>query len=943
MSLQFRVEQLCRAPAGPMGRRTLAELRYVLELDEEDLGDHGGAVLSAIDILEAGLAADGVLTDSRAKQAEDKLLPLAAAAKRYTVLCAGHAHIDMNWMWRYDETVSITLDTFRTVLSLMDEYPDFRFSQSQASVYRIVEEHDPDMLAQIKRRVAEGRWELSASTWVEADRNMPSGESVARHLLYAKKYLKYLLGAKDDDFLLDFEPDTFGHGVHTPELLAAGGVKYYYHCRGSEGEALYRWQSPSGAGLLCYRDPFWYLGPVEAGFALGVPSFCKRYGVDAALRVYGVGDHGGGPTRRDIERLMDMAGWPVFPNIRFGTYKEFFERVSKANNLPVVKSELNPVFTGCYTSQARIKQANRFGEAKLDEAERFAAAAASLTGFGYRSGAFEGAWRKILFNQFHDILPGSGIIDTREHAMGLFQQAIAAADTQKAGALRALGALADTGAFITGESAADSASEGAGVGFGLGYGMTGVSPTVGLGSGQPFRVAQTNRGSGLNRVFHVFNPSPVPRTEIAELTVFDWQGDWSRVKLMGPEGALRFQVLDESPKEFFLHSFVRVLAEMSLPAGGRATCVMGQDENIQPFSKNEPYPRLEKPHSCILENVFIKAVFCPDTGALLSLTDKTANLELLHGPSAFFRLIEEQPAENTAGTSWTVGRYRRVTDMTADVEIRRTLTGSLKNAITIVTRVGASSVAYTVSLAEGSRWLDIDCDADWREAGIPWRCTPQLNFTLPLAMRPDDFIHNVPGGLLRRAPVNQDMPCQSFAAAQSIPGRAVMLISDSKYGFRCENTPNGCAMSLNCLRSSTDPDPTPEYGRHRFRIGIGVSEDSGLQLVNTAYAFCHPPLVISDRPRNGSLPMKQPLIQADGAFLQAVKQAEDGNAVIMRLMETEGRDGEAVVSLWADIHTAVETDAHEQPVRGQAITIDGSTLRCKLRAHSTVHLRVTLK
>jgi alpha-mannosidase len=156
----------------------------------------------------------------------------------------------MNWMWRFDETVAATLDTFRTMLNLMEEYPEFKFSQSQASVYKIVEEFDPDMLEEIKKRIKEGRWEVTASTWVESDKNMPNGESLVRHILYTKRYLSELLGVDPGTLNIDFEPDTFGHNLNVPEILARGGVKYYYHCRGYDGHDIYRWKSPSGSSVI---------------------------------------------------------------------------------------------------------------------------------------------------------------------------------------------------------------------------------------------------------------------------------------------------------------------------------------------------------------------------------------------------------------------------------------------------------------------------------------------------------------------------------------------------------------------------------------------------------------------------------------------------------------------------------------------------------------------
>ncbi len=339
----------------------------------------------------------------------------------------------MNWMWRFDETVAITLDTFRTMLTLMTEYPAFTFSQSQASVYRIVEEHDPEMLKEIRKRVKEGRWEVTASTWVEADKNMPSGESLARHALYAKRYLARLL-----DIAAGVAPaglrarhlrpqperarDPFARGralvLPLPRLRRARPVPM----AGALGRAGDRLPGPllvqrRGRALHCRDGP----GFLQENRDLG-----------SMLRVYGVGDHGGGPTRRDIERIIDMDSWPVFPRIRFATFREFFQLVEKAaDKLPVVNRELNPVFTGCYTTQARIKAANRMAENRLVEAETFSSIASVVTSSPYRTAHFARAWEAALFNHFHDIIPGSGTVDTREYALGQFQKIMAAASTEE--------------------------------------------------------------------------------------------------------------------------------------------------------------------------------------------------------------------------------------------------------------------------------------------------------------------------------------------------------------------------------------------------------------------------------------------------------------------------------------------------------------------------------
>lgn len=945
MHIQTRIDQLEKIQKHKLGERLIHELRFGLELSRANENKWDALLESSIALLEEGVRADGIITACVARNAEEALRAMQAEAKKYEVLCVGHAHIDMNWMWRYDETVSITLDTFRTVLGFLEEYPQFRFSQSQASVYEIVEKYDPEMLMEIKKQVAAGRWEVSASTWVEADRNMPSAESVARHLLYTRRYLSRLLDIDGKTLNFDFEPDTFGHNANVPEMLTCGGVKYYYHCRGDEGETLYRWQSPSGAEIICYRDPHAYGGPLTEEIAQYVPAFCKKYGINKYMKVYGVGDHGGGPTRKDIERLLDMAEWPIFPQFRFGTYQEFFAE-AEHGVLPVVKGELNRVFDGCYTTQVRIKQGNRLCEAKLNEAESLAAQTA-MKGLGkYPRKLFEESWRNVLFNQFHDIVTGSGIMDTREYAMGTYSKSIAAADTQKSKAMRLIGKQVDTSAYITERNMDETTSEGAGVGFGVGNSWGFIMDKEDSAGLSTFRVAQTDRGRGLNRVFHVFNPSALERTEVVELTMFDWPGDYRKLMVLGADQKLLdFQIIDKDPQRFWAHEYVRVLVKLTIPAGGRSTCICTQNDNgyVALPAGLEDFPLVEKRHIYALENEYLYAQFCPVTGALIRLTDKESGNELIDKPSAFFRLIIEQPDETSAGSSWTVGRYRSIQDLTKNVEIHRGIQGVVRNSLIIKTEVGNSKIKYIVNLSAGSRWLDIQCEIDWREMGVRFQYTPQLNFTLPTALTSNAFIHDIPGGLIERGPVSQDTACQSFAAVGQ-QGRTLMLLCDSKYGFRCDKDPrdSSSVLSLSCIRSSTEPDPLPDCGGHTFRIGIGVSSTDELELMNTAQMFCHPFSAVSDIPRQGTSSLMEEGIKVSGAFLQTVKLAEDSDALIVRLVNPKKEMAEAEIHLWDDMSFAEVVDAHEQsmPEAVQPV-LEGRILRCSLKGNSILNLKIS--
>ena len=274
------------------GKRVLAQIVFAKELciynslSEDDLS-------KCVDYVYESLISKGAITAQICEKTEQMLGFYSHYAKKITALMVAHAHIDMNWLWGYNETVNITLSTCRTMLELMKEYKDFTFSQSQASVYRIIEQFDPEMLDEIRERVKEGRWEVSSSTWVENDKNMPNGESQVRQYTFAKEYLSRLFGLNKDYFCIDFEPDTFGHNENLPEIMRKCGVKYYYHCRGDEAPMLYNWKSPSGNSVFVYREPNWYNWTIEHDVFSGLPRLSNEYKINKILKVYGVGDHGG--------------------------------------------------------------------------------------------------------------------------------------------------------------------------------------------------------------------------------------------------------------------------------------------------------------------------------------------------------------------------------------------------------------------------------------------------------------------------------------------------------------------------------------------------------------------------------------------------------------------------------------------------------------------------
>ncbi len=940
--------------------RICAELAYALQLSRVREDRYDALLHSVVSFLEERRAAQGAVVKADVAEAEEMMRDLSAEAKRFTMVCAAHAHIDMNWMWRWDETVAVTLDTFRTMLDLLREYPDFTFSQSQASTYRIVEEYAPEMLDEIRERVREGRWEVTASTWVEPDKNMPNGESLARHILYTKRYLEGLLGIDPGTLSIDFEPDTFGHSANVPEILSAGGVRYYYHCRGYDGHHAYRWVAPSGASVLSYREPIWYNAEIQPGMAAYVPGFCTQHGLDTMLKVYGVGDHGGGPTRRDIQRIVDMNGWPIYPELRFGTFREFFALLEAAAvGLPEVHGELNSVFTGCYTTQTRIKRANRVAEATLLEAELFAAAAAQDGGAPYRHASFEQAWRNVLFNQFHDIIPGSGVIDTREYAMGLFQNTMALANTSRSLALRTLvqgrtqgapaaaeavlaqtsagsaapaaaqNAMVAPGGGGTGQTVPGSTSEGAGVGFGI----------------QGFKVSQTERGSGPVRRFHVFNAGLFARNEPAELIVWDWPVNLQQLRVVDGHGqAVLHQVMDQGRHAYWGHEYIRILIQARVPACGYSTyTVSGGGEQPVPLA----FPadqRVERPESFVLENEFVRIELDPLSGAIASLVDRATGAELIRqgaGSGGVFRLIREDDSKGM--TAWTVGRHMSVQDLAAGVRLKKSDSGAVRQSVVMEATLGQSRVRAVLSLDYDSPTLHMDVECHWREIGERGKGIPQLAFYLPTAYECGAFRYDVPFGVVERGAAPLDVPANSVACAvrDGEQGPSLFIASDSKYGFRGVDN----ALSLTLIRSSFDPDPYPEFGVHSFRVSIGVldcAREGRGGLVERGFRAAHPlGAFAAGRVDEASLAERSLLqIEQGRAALSAVKMPEDGRpGWIVRLYEVEGTGGEVVLRAPRALRRAVAVDLLEQEMAGPTVVVDeAGRVRFELAAHKVVSL-----
>jgi alpha-mannosidase len=352
--------------------------------------------------------------------ARTKLSVLSKYAKQFKVHLIGHSHIDMNWLWPWQDTVRVVRRDFCTITSLMDKYPDLHFSQSQVATYKAAEDSDPQLFEKLKEKVQAGNWDITASTWVEADLNMGGTEAMIRQVLYAKRYLKEKFGFEPR---VCWEPDTFGHPATLPQILRQGNLPYYYFMRCGKGYPMFWWEGPDGSKVLAFTSVYNnFVTP--ANVVQVAKEFYRRYGLRTSMFVYGVGDHGGGPTIEDINAAHLIRAKPTLPNATLSSTHSFFDEVSgQKPRLPTVKGELNFIFDGCYTTHGDIKRHNRLCERLLVDAEKLSA----MASLSPKKELLE-AWRNVLFNQFHDILDGSAVGDTYVHAAETAQQAIGTAN-----------------------------------------------------------------------------------------------------------------------------------------------------------------------------------------------------------------------------------------------------------------------------------------------------------------------------------------------------------------------------------------------------------------------------------------------------------------------------------------------------------------------------------
>ena len=895
-------------------------------------------------------------------EVEETLMPLSAAAKKFQVHCVGHAHIDMNWMWGWPETVMTTLDSFRTVLALMEEFSDFKFSQSQASVYEIVRQFDPALFKIIAERIREGRWEVTASHWVENDMNMVSGEALVRHLLQTRAYMKRHFGLSPEDVPVCWAPDTFGHAATEPNYLVRGGVRWIYlHRPGYENQPVpeaFWWTGSDGSRVLAKNDQRrGYNGVIEPGTVFeGVRLMQENHGIPVSQFVYGVGDHGGGPTRRDLLMLAEMNAWPVFPALVFSTTRAFFEAFEPlAAELPVLAGELNTEMTGCYTTQALIKRDNRIGEGRMLDVETLVAWAGALDMTPPLPEDFAAKvdenWRRVLFSHFHDILPGSCVRDSRLYCHGQFQETMAFTTATTAQILRALAAqVATDGPCGEASSPPPRPALFAVDGFGSG---------AGIGTRDGILSAAHGHGRSPERPYVVFNTLATARSEEVEFKL--WDRDLretaesfrtTRFSAVDARGEpLRVQFIGSGVE--WGHVFQRYVARLSVPPMGYTTVVFREDDaSLNPADNGSFVKLATPPYHCSymsreridvgFESDRLSVRFDAQTGRIVSMFDKAKQFEMVD-PAIGIGL--EHAVEHPGGHSaWSIYSARKVVVPTV-VSLRGCMDGPNTATVEAVYRIERSTVKLVYRLDAGEAAVRVDFTAEWLERGSDEGGIPNLRFVVGTVLRDAMPVYEIPFGALARPLKNdQEEPALRWAMLEAASEPVSMLVcNDCKYGHAVD----GGALRVNLIRSAYEPDRLPELGEHAASLLLSLVPRGTDRAAATAagQAFNHPLLVVGTDRHAGTLPAEGSWASCtgEGVVLDCFKCAEDGDGFVARLHNVT--DGERKAAIRFDsrlgrLSSASPVDLLERPMVSGKPGLRGNSVHLSVPPCSIASIRI---
>ena len=888
------------------------------------VGDHHGtadpkdvatlnSAIKAVD-LTALDKADQTAFDTSLTKSLALLEPLRADLQKDTIHMTGNSHIDAAWLWPESETIDVVRRTFSTALQLMNEYPDYTYTQSAAQYDEWMADKYPAMDAEIKQRIKEGRWEVVGGMWVKPDLNMPDGESQVRSLLLGKRWFKQHYGV---DVRIGWNPDSFGYNWQLPQIYKRSGVDYFVTQKMTWNDTnqlpfkLFWWQSPDGSKVLSYF-PHDYandnLDPVRLAGDLAV-SRERAPGMSTMMDLYGIGDHGGGPTRTILDQGEHWAHAQeaVTPQMHFGLAQTFFtaaEQTIAADSptwnyqsiakgykyptpepgkmvIPTWKDEMYFEYhRGVMTTQAGHKRNMREAEENTINAEKLASLA-WLYGDAYPNTQFTDAWKKIAFNGFHDLAAGSGIGIIYKDAQKEFDM-VRLEDAEAAHhALNTLAARIDTG----------------------------EEPGIPVLVTNPLAWPR----DGLVRV-EVELPKPD-----GEPSVRDANGN-----------VLPSQIIAADPKT---NRFTLEVLTNKAPSMGYQVLHVTSAEHLAGVGYAAT--------STKLENGNLRVTLDPTTGCITSLVNKKSSFEAIAPKSCGNQLqaFKDTPKDYDA---WNIDYGTLDHPMPIDKvdSIKLIENGPVRSTIRIERTWQSSHFIQDISLAANADTVVIDNTVDWHETHI------LLKAAFPLAASGPMATFEIPYGTIQR-PTTRNNSWES--AKFEVPAQRWADLGDGKNGFSLLNEEKygydavGNMLRLTLLRSPTWPDPDADRGIQHFRYALYPHAGTWQQAMTErkGYELNYPLQASVVEAHMGSLAASHSFISVDddNVILTALKKSEDTNALILRVYDWSGKSSSVKFMLPPGATSATEVNLMEQPI-GEAISVTNNTATLPVGPFEIKTLRV---
>lgn len=795
----------------------------------------------------------------------------------------GNSHIDLAWLWPWTETVEVCRETFENVINLMEANPDFTFTQSQAQAYAWIEKYHPALFKKITEKIKSGKWTIVNGMWTEPDSNLPSGEAFVRQILYGQMYFKEKFGITTD---IAWTPDTFGYAWTLPQIYKKAGFNYFvtnkiwWNDVTKPKNHLFWWEAPDGTRILTFLPQGYQNNPTRTGTLEKFKAYYENTQQSDFMILYGHGDHGGGPTHAMVGAIDELSQRKVYPKTVFSTPDEYFSAIKKNSaRLPVLKDEMYLEYhRGCYTTQAKTKKYNRQMECLLETAEKFA----SFANIDYPRAQLDDAWKRTLFNQFHDILPGSSIPVVYEHALA---------------------------SYDTAQTAVNAV---------INQAVTAITKKV-----------NTN---GWGTPFVVFNPLSWGRKGVVEIDL--------PKKLWGK----RLRVTDSEQWVVKSQSIGRkkLLIELTQEKSTLLPAVGYETYHIQ-VGKTRPIKNGAQAAEWQLKNKFFEIVLDEKTGNIASIKDLQNNREVLAGPGNELQFFEDIPQKYDA---WNIGYTGKEWRCEKNPVLEIVEEGPVRASIRVTRTFGKSKFVQDIIIYRDVPTIDFRNRVDWHEAHV------LVKAAFPLTVANEYATYEIPYGWIQRPTVfktaadsaKYEVSAHKWIDLTDAKGDyGVSLLNDSKYGFDVQKN----IMRITLLRSPKSPDPEADMGEHTFTYSL-YPHAGDWQTANTyqfAYELNYPCIVQMVRKHRGQLPKAASFVQlsdSTGVTLSTVKNAEEKDGLIIRLVEYHGRKSDVTLTFMKDIQQVNEVNLLEMPIH-ENVGIQGNAFQTTLQPFEIKSFQVSLK